>query len=281
MTGKYQTKIVTLDGNNNYIYVNATSKNKLKSLFSLRVHKNSDEIFKFTNFEVANLTARRLLDISTKSYEFIFHIGNLEFSINDTQKVGQHYQYYDNEKMIKYYIKDIKVHRLTKAGYICFEHGDEKFCEKEYGFKRQPELLSWIMDVVDRNIASDKAVGILSKEKISNKEYVLKVKDSTSRIHILTNSKLMDWNQDRKEKQMMCLPYKRNMDKFTTFAVFVAKDSQERLWFNSDKRVEEIIKDIITELRNDVPGTMIDEINPCWVETDFRGYVKINENKIH
>ena len=277
---QYQTKVVTLDGNNNYIAVNVITKDKMRSLYPLKIHKDSDETYKFTNFEIAKFTAHKILDPS-KKVEYIFHIGNNEFDMNDTQKIGSHYQYYDNDRGIKYFINDKKTYRVTKAGYICFEHGEEKFCDKEYGIKRQAELMNWLLEVIDRNIAANKAVGLLSREKISNREYVLKVKDSTARIHLLTNSRLMDWNQDRKEKGMICLPYNRGIDKFITFAVYVAKDIQERMYFDTDKKSFQIINDIVTDLRNDLPGTQLDEINPVWVETEFHGYFRINENKIH
>jgi hypothetical protein len=273
---KFKTKTVVLDGNNNFISVSVTNLDKSRELYPLLLHKDAEDMMKFTNIEAAKLAARKILD-SSKSVEYYFNIGNTIININDTQKINGAYEYYDDNRRIKFYIKDTVTHRLIKAGYIVFEHGNEKFSDKEYGIRRQQELAEWIDGIIIKNIRNSGVVGIESKKKISSKETVLKIKDSTAKIHILTNSGLMDINQSRKENNQKCIPYLKNMDKYTTFCVYCTKDIQERIYFNTDKKVIEILTYIITELRNSLPGTSLDEINPSWIETEFAGYVTFNE----
>ena len=123
--------------------------------------------------------------------------------------------------------------------------------------------------MVDKNITSNGEDAVISKDRISKRYYILYVKNSTARIHIMYNSSMITMNEERRAKRLRCLPYKRELDRYTTFSVFATKDENERKFINSEEKVKNIISSIITSLRNDVPGTSLDEVNPLWLETDF------------
>ena len=258
----------------NYIRVDVIS-NTGNQLYYLKENMNMTEPYKFKNFDIARFTAKHIL--KDRKIRYVFHLNDLKRDIpmDHCQFINGYYQYYDLETDTKYYIREIKLRQIHRVGYLCFENGDVERCDKEYGNSRQRELFKWLVTTIDGYMATNQC--IYKKERITGKSWVLYIKDSTAKIHINANSRIMDINQDLKAKGKRCIPYNRNHDKFLTFHVYADADIQEKIYIQSGSKISKAIEDIIECLHMDIPEDQLDTINPKWVELPFNGYILMEE----
>lgn len=182
-------------------------------------------------------------------------------SIDSCQKIGNTYQIFKDDTLIR--IEENQLSILIGSGYFVFENGDTERSDRLYGVKIQDTYLKIIKDMfytfIMYNIKAENFSGNLIEriERKSNKEYVIKLNNSSVKIHIMLNSALMDLNQYRKSKFIGCIPFDKNMDKYTTIFCYITRDPSEPSKANSILRAEYIlsfISGVLKELYPDFNG---------------------------
>lgn len=269
---KYEKRHVKLDCKENYIVVYALNS-KMVPIYPFKTYRNSDTVMKFANIEIARLTCRRMMNNNSSALEFRVIIGGHEYNLNQAQRVNGVLQLYDPKLGVKYYIEEFTSHMVERIGYISIENGIESRCERTYGITRSKELFAAIESGLYNNLLLKDTNSISKIEKISRKEFIIHVKGSTARIHILGNSKIMDINQARSKEGQRCIPYMKKVDKFITAFVFVTKDKMEKEFINSESKVTEIINYLVEYI-----GKSFE--NAEYYPIDFGGTISVDRNII-
>lgn len=267
-----RNEYVTLDGVENGIAVQAISKDGKKKFITFK-----ENIRLFKNLKNAETTCRDILDGSKCKYYII--LGGKRIPIDKCIKYENSYQYIyfplaeENENVfpIRYIISEVKEYKTTLIGYLVFENGDTVRCDKKYGIKRQKELIRTVTDIVGDILCRDRTIDKIDKR--GSHELVLHIKNKTGKIHIVSNPKLMDINQERKNNGNRVIPFLKEMDKFVTFCIFCTKDAFEPLRINSEEDMISVVQTIIDDLNNAIPET-----KPHFVEVDYSGYINIMED---
>lgn len=236
-------KYIELDGNINGIVAKNMETNKFI--------QDDNKTKLFPNFEIAEL----ILNSNKKNSKirFSFKISNLIIPLDNCTKVGKYYQYIDSLNNIIYYIYELKNAKLISAGYFVFENGDTIRCDKEYGVIKVKKLMKLMknisVDIMRQNKGIYGLTGVKERNlNFGSKEYILHLKKSSGRIHILAVKNIMSLNQIRKEKEMKAIPFIKTVDKYTCIYVYTTKLVNEPENFNTDSILEEVINNIIKEL---------------------------------
>ena len=148
-----------------------------------------------------------------------------------------------------------------------------KEIEKKYGIKRQKELMNIVSDICTDILCKNDDITIDKIVKKSSKELILRLKGSSGRIHIMSNSHLMDINQERKEEGNRAFPFVKQMDKFTTLYVFITKDKSEPFRINTDDNINILLNCIVESLQVNIPET-----NPKYIPVEYNGYINLMED---
>lgn len=264
--------VVLLDGNRNYIKVYVLNRKRGYAFF-MKARKDSEEPAKFSNMELAKVTATNVFREGT-NFSYAFVIGNQEYDISQCQKVGPFYQLYNNNGK-KMFIQEIHRHNVERIGYICFEKGDIERCDREYGVKRQKQILSILQDAIQWTLSKNNSETIYKVDKVSSKEWILYVKDSTARIHIMTNSKIMGTNQVRKHRDQRCIPFVKEVDKFLTLYVFTSVDRYEKKVNDYDGKITSVLNQIMDYIWN---NSDLEEDELTYLNVDFEGFIIVDKD---
>lgn len=178
-----------------------------------------------------------------------------------------------------------EISNVTEVGYIVFDDGDEVRTPKEVGYKN----LNHCMGIV-RNIMSDyPKTGYPYMDSSNNpatcymglkcerNKLMLYSENLTSRIYVISNGKLMDINQARKENSERCFPFMKNMDKFKTLYLIATRDNFE---FGNKFRTDDLNHEIVMSLMNDIRifRNYNEEGAVKYVPVKFNGYINIIKN---
>lgn len=262
---------VELDGIKNGIIVEQICSNGKKKIISDKA--GGPRLFK--NLEVAMTNAHYLLDKSNGDIDYFFKIGMKKLKVADSQMIKGIYQLYDFKNSIKYNISEDKSVKVVKLGYIVTENGDTVRCDKQYGIKQVKKLLEYSRDICFGILCENMDISFTRIQR-GNYRYTFSIKNSTGKINIVTNSKLMDINQARKEDDIRCLPYLKEMDKFTTLYVYATKDPAETPKANTDEAIDKLIGYIVNDF-NYYYFTEDDDSEVFFKEVEFNGYINIDE----
>ena len=273
MTIKYVN--VQFDGLYSGILVGIKNDNSPKEKFIMM--DSSRRIF--NNLRVAKMVAPMII----KGGEFTYYIKHAMsddlININRCMycEKTHTFQFIDQNDGIIYNFKEKRTCKLSNFGYLIFENGDTVRTEKEYGFNRQKELMSIIVDEACRLLGEKwEGYGITRIER-KRKEIVLHIKSTTTKIHIVTNSKLMDINQaktlaNETDPRVKRIPFIKTMDKFVTFYVFATRDLCEGRRLEGEEKAMEIINVLLSRLQKYYP-----EITPKMEIIDFLGYIDLED----
>ena len=187
----------------------------------------------------------------------------LEIDYDNIQKCNGYYQYFNGATL--HFVKPQDEREVVTCGYLVFEDGDTKRTDKEYGKTRSRELYQYTTEMIDK-IVRDK-VSIVEKVYRDNNGFLsLKIKDSTGIIKLCYNNEFMSLNQDRKNDGLRCLPFDKNVDKFTTLYIFSTKESGEK--YNPIFDIKDIINLIVEYLENEYP-----EAEARYMKVPFTGSI--------
>lgn len=259
MTKEY----VNIDGQTSGILVKIKSNSKKPNYIMGKDKKPR----LFYNLEVAKLISSNM--INDAEFEYFIRVGKITISIDDCQRFDKIWQFVHEGTL--YIVKEYHLRKTTSLGYICFENGATQRCDKQYGNKRQFELMRIIRDILTGILCEKGEFGITSIKKHS-KEYVVQVRGTTGKIHILHNCRLMDINQAKRANGEKCLPFRKEMDKFLTFYVYTDKDVSEPIKNDAEGKLDTILKYIICDLQD-----YYKDLNAEYVSVDYSGYIELME----
>lgn len=193
----------------------------------------------------------------------------IEIEYDNIQECNGYYQYFYNDAL--HFIKPQDDQEVVTCGYLVFEDGDSKKTDKEYGKVRGRELYKYTTDIINK-IVRDK-VSVVERIYRDKKGFLsLKIKDSTSILKLCYNNEFMSLNQDRKNDGERCLPFDKNVDKFTTLYIFSTRECGEE--YDSIYEIKDLINLIIEYLRNEYP-----EIEARYMKVPFSGYINYEREK--
>lgn len=258
---------ITLNGETSGIIAKTKFINGVKERFVTSPDKITPRLF--NNLEVAKYTAKII--IPNAKFEYFIKFKNKTVSIDSCQHLENTWEYIEGETV--YIIKELHSRKTSSMGYICFENGDTTRCDKEYGIKRQKELMAIIRDELTSLLCENIKDGGLSKIKKSGKEYIISLRNTTAQIHIMYGSKLMDFNQSQKAKGAKCLPFIKDMDKFLTFYIYIDKDKSESVRLNGQEKAQTILDYMMYDFKE-----YNSDINPNYVPVNYNGYIILEDN---
>ena len=245
-------------GNEKYVVHKSTTKSNGKPIWSVRLYKQ---------FDNARIVARIIAGSNPRSYYFF--IENKQFSLDYSQKVEDHWEIYTLDCLYKIYEgKNVFAYDFW---YLVFENGDQNQYDKEYGNTRQYELLDIVAIEGQKILMENNLISISRIIRKSKSEVVFDVKNSTARIHILLNKKLVSLNQTRKEKGEFCFKYTKNLDKYTSLYVYATRDTEEPRDSDSIHKVETLLKWMIDDLKDydkTIHTLKIENAHPIEVKED-------------
>lgn len=230
----------------------------------------------FNNLEVAKIMAPVIVDEGEFDY-WILYDNNMSNIININsckQDKRRHvYQYIDINNGVVYNFVEKRTHKLSNFGYLVFDNGDKVRTEKSIGIKRQIELLNMIKEISSYLLSEKWDDYGISLIETKYKEIVIHIKSTTTKIHIVFNSRLMDINQRKSEVEgTKRIPFLKNMDKFVTFYIFASKDVGEGKRIGGEDKARYIIDNIVNDLSKYYP-----EANPKLERIDFNGFIDLED----
>lgn len=259
-----ETKIVQLDGANAGIAVEVIANKR-------RFVRYKDNIRIFKNLELAKVTCNRLTGECGNRAEYYIVTKDLRIPISKCYITKHSFEYLDITNNIRYIFRNEVNLTATQLGYLVFEDGDIIRCDKKYGYKRQRDLFNYVLDMASEMVSENFLVTKVERKNMNH--IILRIRNSTGAIHIISNARLMDINQARKANGERCIPYIKQMDKFTTLFFYCVKDSFEPTRINSIEIMDEAIVDLSVRLQNNIPET-----SPKIVDVEFSGYINIEED---
>lgn len=229
----------------------------------------------FNNLEVAKIMANVIVEGGKFTYWIRWDKMDNMININRCRynRKSHVFQFIDYSSKTIYNFKEIRTCKLTNFGYLIFDDGDSVRSEKEAGRQRQIELLDIVAGVcTDLLVEKWSEYGITRIEK-RRKELVVQIKSTTAKIHVVYNSKIMDINQEKgltpgKKR----LPFLKNMDKFTTFYIFVSRDVAEGKRIGGEEKAKYIVDNIVGDLQKYYP-----ELKTKFESIEFNKFIDLED----
>lgn len=226
----------------------------------------------FKNLETAKAElVSRFNIVDPYDYKIWLIINNKQIDYCNIHYIEPYYEYYDKDGT-HYYIQETVTEKVINIGYFVFEDGEEKkICDPKIGTKKSKQLYGYIKQVISSIISfPDLTTAIERIYRDSNGFLCLKIKGTTSKIHILYNSQIMDLNMKRREDNIRCIPYNKDMDKYKSIFIFATKDSSD---YDSQNYTDTLIELILEELNYNYY-----ELNPRYIPVNFNGNILLGDN---
>ena len=201
-------------------------------------------------------------------YKLWIFIDDLEIDFDDVQETENGYEYFHNG--IHYCIKETKNDQIIKIGYFTFSKKDDIEDKKQLR-----NLSKMYMNMIESSIYDiikfpNCAPAIDSIIKDKSGCICISLKDSTVKVNICYNNKIMDLNMKRKEVGTRCIPYLKEMDKFRSIFVYMTKDGPDHNGYYY--QYSEKIKDMILEYLE----MNYSDYDPDFIEVEFKGNIFTN-----
>lgn len=249
-----------LDGKTNGICVFLKESNKF-----LRNKDHSLRLYR--SIELAKADLAHLGYCNPKSYKFSIFLGEEKdpIDLDYTSFIDGYFQFYTKEG--KYYVQEAMKEKVIRLGYIVFNNGDQKCSDKHQAREYTRDLFNAV-----KSIISEIAYYQTKIEKIYKDDYslVCKLKNSSARIHICYNNKIIDLNQKRKDDGIRCLPYDKSKDFYQTIYVYCTKDLHEPDYHKPEEIVNATVDQIMEYLKEDIP-----EACPHFSDVEFKGNITL------
>ena len=232
--------------------------------------KTSTGIRIFDNLRIAKITAHAYI----KNAKFRYHIKYEDgfVSLDDTQYMGN-----GKYQAVTAYgeiieIVEKRVYSSVLFKYLVFANGDTERTPKDKGIQCNRELTKLLKYCINLELLEDDPDAKVTRVKKDKGEFILYLKGTTSQIHIMSISTMMDKNQLRKkEGKIGVLPFKKEMDKFKCFYLYTCKDCSESKRLDGDDKTNKVIERILHRL--DEETKEYDNIPFKSVNVDHEGYL--------
>lgn len=257
---------IELDLQNHGIAVQFKVANSNKRRFILLT---DGSIRLYRNLEAAIVSAKGIIGSDVEFEYFIVINKEKYFSLNDAQRINGTYQIYDGDNL--YIVKETRKLSLVTAKYLVFENGDTTRYDRSYGSKRVKKLMSMVKEEL-KSIFTENNSTTYNKIEKREDEFVLHLRGTTAKIHILQNSQVMTINQRNREVHKKCLPFIKEMDKYTTLYVYGTIDCGEPKSLDNAKKIETILSWIISDFEQMYP-----ELDPKYINIGVDNNIIITE----
>lgn len=235
-------------------------------------HFVSDDngVIVFDNLELVKMYMINYMNTIFRDYSVYIMVDDVYIPLDSAQKISDYYEFYvDGEK---YRAIENLTRRVIYIGYFIFENGDcERTLDSKIGNNKQKDFMNIIKSTITNYMIHNN--GIVESIKLDDPEcgnYRVTFKNSTLNLHLCFNNKVMKINQTRKENGLKCIPFDKDMDKFTTIYVYATKNNHEPVSYGSLGIAKNIIYTIAENLVNERY-----DLNPKFTNVDFHGNVFI------
>lgn len=233
-----ETKMIILDGKTRGIAIQYIKNDK--DQFVVYCDRKTEEwkIRLYPNLQTATVAAN--LIVKNNSQKFFIMIDDKMIDLNKVQIEKSHLEVFDGD--IRYIIFEDHTAKAYDFRYIVFNNGDEILSEKEEGLKNQRKIFDNIVNALYYDFLQIGSEITAIRQRDS--ECIVEVANSTAKIHIIFNKRLIEINKERKEKDMYCFHFLKNMDRYNTFYVFVTRDVKEPKIANSENKCNLILENL-------------------------------------
>lgn len=267
-----QQRVIKLDGNTTGFAIWVFSKNDFikgntKKDENGNIVRDNNSVKLFKNIEAAKAFATSIGYPNPYQYKLWIFTGDTELDFNDVEYCETYYEGFSNN--IHYFIEPDYVEKIIQIGYFVFNQYSSEKIDYKAGNKISRELIRYINKAMDR-IVKYPNLEPATFDKIARDKYghlCGYIKGTTGKIHVCTNSQIMDINMSRKDKDLRCIPYEKCMDKFTSIYVYCTKDLSDTVR-NIENAGQELIDLILEILINTYP-----ELNPRFVPVQIKGLI--------
>lgn len=262
-------KKIYLDGNNNGIVCELPKQGK-KRTFVLTTDK---QVRKFPNVYIAKLCCDVVRNNPDTKFWIKLQDGRMISTSSCLVDNDGVYHFVDNEEKCTYLIYPNKESKLLQCGYITFEGGENgKVIEDaNLGIQRNEMYFNIIKSCSSNLIAENYDEGPFKICRSNKDEFVIQLKGSTVKVHIVTNRFLMNLNQARKEKNQRVLPFLKNVDRYLSLYFYFEKESYEPQRLEAER----LAGNFINRLKSDIDRICEKEDTIKLLDTPFKGYVEI------
>lgn len=253
MNNTIKTMYVEMDGKTSGFAVYLYSTEKFVTIKSgeKRLFKNINLLKSWMN----NMEKEK----NPYNYKIYIVISSLEDPIeyNNIQQVFDYYEYHDPASGIDYFIAEDNTERLINVGYLVFEDGDKPLLDinQKEGKRKNNEFIN-LSKTIAGWLAKRPANGIDSVSWANSfvtssgieigSHLEISIKGASSKIHILKNSELINFNMIRRDMEKRCLPFNKNFDKYKSLYVYTTKSVNDDR--NVDKYTEKVLHNIVSEI---------------------------------
>ena len=235
-----------------------------------RYLKTSTGIRIFDNLQIAKITANTYVKDSKFNYHIKCDNGKI-IPMDYTQYMGNgKYQAVVDDELIE--IVEKRNYSTVEFKYLVFANGDTERTPKEQGPKCNKELYKLLKYCLEMELIEDDPDNKVTRIKRRRGEFILYLKGTTTQIHIMTISNMMEMNQQRKEKgKLKVFPFMKEMDKFKCFYLYTCKDWSESKRLEGDSHAKKVIDRIMKRLVEETKE--YDNIPFKYVDLTGRGYI--------
>jgi hypothetical protein len=232
-----ETRMINLDGETNGIAIQYL-KNKQEQFI---VYKDKEtEEWKtrlYKRLETANVAAN--LIVGDNSVKYFIVIDDKQYSLNLAEFIDGHWELFADG--IRYIIFEDNTVKAFDFKYFVFDNGDtERTEDKLEGENYQYKLLDRIVYSLYDNFITGKTITSICKKRDS--EYVVSLCNSTVKIHIVLNKRLLEINKERKERGQYCFKFIKSMDRYRTIYLFATRDFKEPRIAESEDKYKTVMK---------------------------------------
>lgn len=260
--------MIELNATTNGIAIMVTYLNTNKKRF---IVNKEGQIRLFPNMKVAKTVAKTVTGIKPH-IEYYFILEDKKYPLSQAYKLYGTYKIVDKETQEILTIREKLEYKASNFSYIVFENGDKERCDKKYGYNRARELFETIASAIEMSFVDNYDEFGIDHTEVYRGEFVIHLRNCTGKIHIVTNTNLMDSNQYRKEKGLKVFPFTKSMDKFVTFYTYISRDNSEPIRFNSEEKALKQLKRIIQHL-----ATIDPDSDPKLEKVNYNGFVVFDE----
>ena len=231
----------------------------------------------FTNYE---FLISRIRDMGLTPYEYTisFSLFDREFVVPLTgivrKKENGIWLVYPplNDKFAMIEVRESHTDTVTHIGYISYAKSYEEGKQtKQHLLEKQKELFRIIKFSISA-LATYPHYGLsVGIDQLEN--YCVSLVGTTAKIHIQTNSDIIDFNIARGDAGLRRLPFRKDADKYGTLYLYATVDINENR--NTYERIYDTIDAIMCYMKYH-----FSDLEPKYEELDFGGYINIVREEI-
>lgn len=257
---------ISLDGRKNGIAI--FLQNDQKMLKCKKDQQTVDKLFRSVKLAKVFLNVA-LKTVNPRDYSLLFVIDGKKFGFEESGFYNDHYIIYDRDiedNIIKYVVSEGESDQVIDLGYLVPITSPSADDQKEKRQAYQKIILNYVKTTLRHMMLENKYFEKITKDKYGH--ICAELKLSSAKIHICTNAQLIKLNQLRKQNQIRCLPFEKNIDTYSTLYYYITKDVHECEGFGSAELAKEYLNALVDRI-----SFMEEEF--CLKPVEFKGDIRV------